>query len=202
MIYIDIRESDETIEAFQRADPEIQVTTLESGDIVQGNYAIEHKKPEDFWASLKDGRLFKQIEVMNKNFDGSAILVSGNPDTILYNNVGIGTVASCIVRGTPVIFCKDLTLTVKLSLVLLEKWNDNKDRTFNPSINQKLYRDPQLNIVTGIPTIQAVLGDAILDHFGTIKAICEATSSDLQKVPGIGKKKAQKIFNTLNTPRW
>ena len=202
IIQIDVRENLETIRAFRQTCPTIEITTLESGDIVQGNYAIEHKKIDDFWDSLEDGRLFEQIEKMRLNFDKFAIIVSGQPKDILYNNVGIGTTASCIVRDAPVIFCGNLSTAVKVSLATLEKWNDGKVRTSNPSINKKRTKDPQLNTVTGLPLVDDLLGNALLDHFGSIKNIVNASMKELQIVPKIGPKKAKLIYSCLNAPRW
>ena len=202
IIQIDVREDVKTIRAFRQACPTIEIAALESGDIVQGNYAIEHKKIDDFWDSLEDGRLFEQIEKMRLNFDKFAIIVSGQPKDILYNNVGIGTMASCIVRDAPVIFCGNLPTTVKVSLATLEKWNDGKVRTSNPSINKKRTKDPQLNTVTGLPLVDDLLGNALLDHFGSIKNIVNASMKELQAVPKIGPKKAKLIYSCLNAPRW
>jgi len=202
MIRIDSREDGATIVAFKNACHKIKIDTLESGDIVQGEYAIEHKKPADFWQSLNDGRLFSQIEKMSLNFKAFAIVVSGNPEDILYNNVGIGAISSCIVRGAPIIFCKNLSTTVKVSLALLEKWNDGKNRNFNPSINKKLTKDAQLNIITGIPNISEVVGNTLLNHFGSIRDICNASIDELKAVHGVGDVIAVKIFNSLNSPRW
>lgn len=139
---------------------------------------------------------------MKINFKNFAVLVSCNPKDLLDTNSGKGSIASCYVRNAPVLFCGDIENFTTMSLLLLEKWNDGKDRNFNYSVNNKLTKDHLLNIVTGIPGISKELGQSLLLEFGSVEKICQASEKDLQKVEGIGKGKANKIYETFRKNWW
>lgn len=215
-ILVDSREDSDTIMVIQNAarDPGLLKTlkensitveivgNMESGDIVCGEYAIEHKKPADYRDSLFGGRLSNQVDAMKRNFQACAVLYSGHDYELFQDNIGTGSVASLVVQGVPVICCGNLKTMAVVAIKMLHKWNDNKVRDSNPSINQKRSKDDQLNVVTGIPGIAEKQGNALLAHFGSIEAIITASIEELQAVDGIGKEKAKVIYTTLHSPRW
>lgn len=215
LIRIDNREDKLIINAFKQAKYnkhllnvihdvtiDIDVTTLESGDFVMGEYALEHKNPADYFNSLKSGRLYSQIETMQRNFKSCAIIVDGTANEMLFSDIGTGSFASCWVRGVPVLICGNLQKMVEVSVKLLHKWNDGKNRAFDPSINQKLAKDTQLNMLTGIKGISLIHGASLINHFKSIHAIDNASIEDMQKVDGIGQKKALNIYEAFHNPRW
>jgi len=215
-IFVDSREDGDTVMAIQAAarDPELLKTlkeaaitveivgNMESGDIVCGEYAIEHKKPADYRDSLFGGRLSNQIDAMKRNFKACAVLYSGHDYELFQDKIGTGSVASIVVQGVPVICCGNLKTMATLAIKMLHKWNDNKVREANPSINQKRTKDDQLNVITGIPGIAEKQGNALLSHFGSVEAIVMASIEELQAVDGIGIEKAKTIYTTLHSPRW
>src|SRR5512133_1568757 len=166
-IFVDSREDGDTIMAIQAAarDPELLKTlkedsiiveivgNMETGDIVCVEYAIEHKKTADYRDSLFGGRLSNQIDAMKRNFKACAVLYSGHDYELFQDKIGTGSVASIVVQGVPVICCGNLNAKTIVAIKLLHKWNDNKNRDSNPSINQKRTKDDQLNVITGIPSI-------------------------------------------------
>lgn len=204
VVKLDHRESKEVKREFLSQYPAGEVVQLEHGDIAFGTACIEHKNPEDYKESLQSGHLFTQIKDMNNNFKNFAILVDGDPSELLDTNPGKGSIASCFARGAPVLFCGDTETFITMSLLLLEKWNDGKDRNrqFNNSVNVKLSKDHLLNIVTGIPGVSKELGESLLTEFGSIENLCSATIPDLKKIPRIGPKKAEKIVETLHKNWW
>lgn len=214
-IFVDSREDGVVINAFRNAasDPEmlktlkekeivIEEATLLSGDIVCGEYAIEHKTPSDYRGSLFSGHLANQVDNMKRNFKGSAIFCSGHDFELFSDKIGIGSVASFIAQGMPVIPCGNLNTMAKLSIKTLHKWNDEKVRDSNPNINQKRANDDQLNIITGISNISEVNGNALLNHFDTIVNIANAKIVDLEAIDGIGPKRAAVIYAAFHNPRW
>ena len=186
----------------QKMGAPVQIEQLESGDFVMNDCALEHKTIEDFSNSLYNNHLFNQINTMQLNFRHYAIIVTASPHQVMTSAPLIGAVASCAVRGAPVHFCSNPQLAARFIFSLLNKWNDGKDRTINPSINQKLTKDTALNMITGIKGISQEKGLALLEHFGSISLISQATEKDLMEVSGIGKKMAANIYNAFHEPRW
>jgi Fanconi anemia group M protein len=54
-------------------------------------------------------------------------------------------------------------------------------------------REEQESVIASFPEIGLKNARELLAHFGSIRAITMATEEDLAGVPGIGKKKAQRI---------
>jgi DNA excision repair protein ERCC-4 len=215
-IFIDSREDGAVFSAFRRAAVDegllktlkesrieiIQENNMESGDFVCGEYAIEHKSPSDYRNSVYNRHLNDQIQTMKRNFKECAIAFSGEPHEIFYDKVGTGSFASFMAQGAPVMICGNLDNMAIICIKLLHKWNDEKVRDNNPSINQKVYKDPQVNIITGIPNIGETSALALLDKFGSVGDVCNASVAELTEVKGIGKSHAMEIFNALHSVRW
>ena len=199
MIQIDNRESTGFKEICKIFLKDIEIKQLEVGDIVYNGIVYEHKTPDDFIASVKDGRLFSQIKKMQMNYERSYIVVSGSLTDLIevgmsYNSV-IGSLTSCFARGCPVIFCdshENLCLIIKK---LSEKLVDNKDRS-TTEIKLPIHDDP-LRLVCSLPGISKKKGQSLLDHFGSPMAIFTASIDELMEVDKIGIKIANKIQSVL-----
>jgi ERCC4-type nuclease len=221
-IFIDSREDGAVFGAFRRAtaDPallktlklkEIKITqenNMLSGDFVCGEYALEHKSPNDYRKSIMEDHLQDQMLMMKKNFKDCAILYSGQTFELFrdmlgqIDKFGTGTFASFAVQGIPVYPCGDLDVMAVVAIKMLHKWNDGKVRDHNPNINQKLHDDVQMNIITAIPGIGESHGAALLAVFPTIEEIVAASIDELTKVDGIGSKRAMEIYNAFHGVRW
>lgn len=195
MIKIDDRESDGFKEICKIFLENIEIKRLEVGDIVYNGIVYEHKTPEDFVSSVKDGRLFSQIEKMKLNYERSYIVVSGSLTDLInvgmaYNSV-IGAMTSCFARGCPVIFCDSYENLCAVIKNLSEKLVDGKSRSIT-EIKLPIRDDP-LRLVCSLPGISKKKGQSLLDHFGSPIAIFTASIDELMKVDGIGKKIADQI---------
>jgi ERCC4-type nuclease len=180
---------------------EVIVTTLDSGDIVCGEHAIEHKAAADYRASLFSGHLGEQIDHMKRNFKSCTILSSGRDYEIFRDSTGIGSVASFLSQGVPVIPCGSMETMAQLAIKTLHKCNDEKVRDINPNINQHRANDDQLCMITGISGISEEKGNRLLNHFGTVVAIANASTKELEAVDGIGTKLAIAIYSAFHSPR-
>ena len=201
-ILLDTRESSETkdiLELFLNSEE----TMLKVGDIVVNDtLCIEHKTPQDFITSVFDGRLFNQISAMKDNYPHSYVFVSGTLAEILdaaemmdrYNSI-MAAVCSCYVRGCPIIFCGDLINLSEVVKVLGEKLSDGKAR--NRPVQKVKIEDLRLQFICGLPNINEKLGTALLDHFGSVNGVLNASSDELQAVFRIGETKATAIRKVL-----
>jgi Fanconi anemia group M protein len=59
------------------------------------------------------------------------------------------------------------------------------------------FRDAQQFVVEGLPNVSSVLAKRLLEHFGSIKGIANASLEDLMEVKGIGKRIASKIIEVI-----
>ena len=58
-------------------------------------------------------------------------------------------------------------------------------------------KERQQFIIEGLPHVSAVLAKRLLNHFGSVKAIMNASMQQLKKVEGIGEKKAKAIKEVI-----
>jgi ERCC4-type nuclease len=191
-ILLDTRESSETKEIlglFLKSEEMM----LPVGDIlVDDSVCFEHKTPSDLITSVFDGRLFTQISAMQNNYPHSFVLVSGTLTEVLeiaetvdrYSSI-LAAVCSCYVRNCPIIFCCNLTNLAEIVKVLGEKLTDGKERS-RPVEKTKM-EDKRLQLICAFKGIDATRGKALLEEFGTVWEVLNASSSSLQEVHGIGK---------------
>ena len=59
-------------------------------------------------------------------------------------------------------------------------------------------KEKQQFIVEGFPNVSSVIAKRLLDHFGSIRAIINASEKELCEVNGVGKNIASKIIDILN----
>lgn len=110
----------------------------------------------------------------------------------------IGLTASIRTRmGVPITFIGSTALPYYV-YDLLVKGNDGKTPIINPLKVAATPNQEQEANLQSIKTIGDVISKNLLTHFGTLKAIYNATPEELMKVDEVGKKKADKIFNLLN----
>jgi ERCC4-type nuclease len=203
-ILLDTRESSETKEIlglFLKSEEMM----LPVGDIlVNDSVCFEHKTPSDFISSVFDGRLFTQISAMQNNYPHSFVLISGTLTEILetaemmnrYSSI-LAAVCSCYTRGCPIIFCDTLVNLSEIVKVLGEKLTDGKTRS-RPIEKTKL-SDKRLQLICSFKGVNETRGVALLDHFGTVSNVLNASSSDLQEVHNIGEVTADNMRAVLDS---
>ena len=99
----------------------------------------------------------------------------------------------------PVIFSKNNNDTAELLLQAgRQNLKDNRFIKLRQGIPPKKIRGQQLYFLEGLPKVGARLALRMLEHFGSISAIMNASAKELTAVEGIGKQKAKQIVNFLN----
>jgi len=84
------------------------------------------------------------------------------------------------------------------ALLLLQRVRDEAHR-FAISYHRRLKQKNDFrSILDAIPDIGPSRRDLLLTHFGSVRQVARASREDLQKVSGIGKDLAEKIYETLN----
>ncbi|OQR76051.1 DNA excision repair protein ERCC-1-like [Tropilaelaps mercedesae] len=70
-------------------------------------------------------------------------------------------------------------------------------------IKEKIAADPYTRAITALSSLKSInKPDAVdlLDNFGSLKKIAEATLQELAVIPGIGERKAKMLFDTFREP--
>lgn len=178
---------------------------------------VQRKKfPEDFIASLADGRLYQQVELM-KQLDRSMLIIEGygnwTRDGLLADQRLNFTrqqmwalfFSISFEFGLQIFQVKDINETVRI-LGALDGWaqkeKHNSLRT-RPGPQKDAWgrrgnKEYAAHLLMSFPGIGPELAARMVEHFGKAPIRWEVTEEELRKVPGIGKDKARKIHEALN----
>ncbi len=185
-------------------------TTIEKQQLDVGDYilsqriGVERKEVDDFLQSLIDGKLFTQVRNLRNAYARPLLIIEGE-QLLTKRNIShtaiFGSIASIIVDyGIPIITTKTSQETADFLYILArrEQRKGEKIVAVRGEKPTRSLREQQQFIIEGLPNISAVLAHRLLHHFGSIKAIMNASVQDLCEVHGIGKTTAQEIIQLLH----
>jgi len=208
-IIADQRESrTKTYEWLKSFDATIIEKQLDVGDyIVSDRVGIERKTITDFLQSILNQRLFRQLEGLCKSFDKPLMILEGDQRMLfsarnIHPNTIHGVLSSISIDyRIPIIWMYSPKMTA--SQIYWTAWREQKKekRVLQTRACKKTKNIAQQQefIVAGLPSINTILSRRLLKEFRTIKNVFSLTEGDLQKMEGIGKKKAKSIWCLLNS---
>jgi len=185
---------------------QLEVETLEVGDyILSDRVAVEAKTSDDFAQSIIDRRLFTQLSTLKENFAIPLLLITG---ASLYGSSAInpaavrGALSSSIVDfNVPVVNVKDPKEAAALLFTIARREQTEYKRPIGLRGKKPVLSMAALQeyIVASLPGVNTTLSKRLLTQFGNISALIQASAEELAEVHGIGKAKAQKIREALDT---
>lgn len=183
----------------------LEIKTLAVGDYIVGpEIAIERKSIRDLLSSIFDGRLFDQCSRLKENFQYPVLLMEGNVDEIeeIIDNplVFYGAISTIVLDfKIPVIPTPSATHTAKLLVSMCSR----KKKSHGPFLKKvKKSNDlqkQQLSSLCSLPGIGEKLAIRTLEKFGTPIKAFNAPITELAKVEGLGKARAKKIKQVLES---
>jgi len=202
-IVADCREDPDIIMYLKELDADVKIETLPVGDFLTSSETIiERKTREDFENSIIDGRLFKQLENMKLNYKNAVIIVEGpKGEERIRKEALLGAYASIITDyNAAVFFTQNKFRTAELIFAIAKHEQIAEKRPLRLFAKRKALtlREQQIMLVESIPLIGRKKAEALLEHFGSIKKIANASQKELCEVEGIGEKRAKIIFNILS----
>lgn len=207
LIYVDSREKCTTILDYLRKNAAIEIRSLEVGDyILSDRVVVERKTTEDFLSSLIDRRLFSQATDLKRNFSTPILIIEGKED--LYSLRGInenalrGAITSLAIDyGIRIIRTNNEEDTAKYLHIIAkrEQLEENRSISLRGEKKPEFLEEKQLYIVESLPNISSILARRLLERFGSVYGVMNATKKELQEVEGIGELKAEEIVNTIRS---
>jgi ERCC4-related helicase len=206
-IIVDHRESRSPVMRFlTQKDISVEPQQLDIGDyIVSSRIAIERKTVDDFLGSLIEGKLFVQMKNLRTTYSRPLLLIEGEGLLTKRNistNAIFGSITAIIVDfGIPIITTHSPQETADFLSVMAQREQKEGDRVvaIRGEKTARTIAEQQQFLVEGLPNVSAVLAQRLLQHFGSIRALANATEEDLCKITGIGKNIAIDILKILNT---
>lgn len=206
VVFADTREGNsKVIRHLSEMEIDVKVQAMAVGDYqVSDEVVIERKTAKDFVDSIVDKRLFKQARSLMEEFKRPLIILEGDD---LYNgminpNAIRGSIASIALDfGISIIPTRNAQDTAAMiKRIAIREQSGEKTpiqiRTDKKPVN---LWEQQLFIIESLPNIGPVNAKNLLEHFGTVANIINASESQLQEVEGIGKKTASNIRKVVDS---
>lgn len=183
----------------------IEVKTLPVGDyIVAPEIVVERKSIRDLISSIFDGRLFDQCNRLREHFQHPVILMEGDVDEIeeFTENplVFYGAISSIAIDfKIPVIPTPNATHTAKLLVSMSSRKEAQKGPFLKKIKKSSDLQRQQLSVLCSLPGVGEKLATRMLEKFGNPLRVLSASSVELAKVEGLGKERAKKIKDMLES---
>ena len=184
------------------------ITKLDFGDYLIGeDVAVERKTVFDFANTLTQRFLFDQIFRMKEAYPRSLLLIEGYMGLLrkfrrISSESLCGALFALTQAGIPLVPTIDPKDTATFLVTSAKQLN--KDKAIQPIIRHRIktedLRARQLFVVAGLPNIGPTLGENVLTHFKTVRAVFCATREKLLEVKGIGLQRADTVLKVLDTP--
>jgi DNA excision repair protein ERCC-4 len=183
-----------------RGDIDLAVQRMTVGDYeVGGSSLIERKTVSDFAQSLVDGRLFQQAHRLRATGWPCALILEGrlaDPIQLQVRRECIqgALISLSLVYCIPTLRALDAEETARLLVYAagqLERDVAGSAVMRKPRCSRR--RRTQLFVLRSLPGIGPKRASALLDRFGSVMAVLNASQDDLAAVPGMGPSVIQKL---------
>lgn len=183
----------------------IEVQKIAPGDYVLGTVGIERKTLFDFFNSMVRKRLFEQVQRLRDAYPQPLVILEGDLSEISeFKNPSafLGALLAVeIGERVPVLTTADKDQTALL-LSLLWKRQEKGAAAYGLRHKPKALslEQRQRFLVEGLPSVGETLARNLLERFGTVRAIFNASEDELKRVPKIGDVKAAEIARLVTAP--
>lgn len=205
-IIVDSREtaSSVTRELAER-NANVSIQKLPTGDyIISEQCGIERKSIPDFVSSIKDGRLFNELQRLKTQFTIPILIIEGGINSIISINRAavLGTLTSILLKMRIFLYQTNSPEETAEILIALAKKEQSEKPTKHFTIRFKKFPEKipeQLEfIISGIPGINASRAKDLLVEFRTLRDLFNADDKMIQKVQNIGPAIAKNIVKYAN----
>jgi len=180
----------------------VEFKQLKVADYIVKGIAIERKTIQDFLNSMMNKHLSKQLHEMQQ-YNKKLLIIEGIEHEELYSEEGSGINPNAV-RGfllsillkynIPIIFTKNPQDTARFIYVLANKPSIEPEKSFKPSKKNLSSKEQKQFILEGFPGVGPKTAKKLLDKFGNLRNILNASLDQLQEVLG---KKAQLVYNIV-----
>jgi Fanconi anemia group M protein len=178
----------------------IQLEQLEVADyVISERVGIERKSSQDFTDSIKDGRLFKELIDLTKNFEKPILILEENPflNTNITENALYGAITSILLDlGVNVYRTSDVSESAKFLYQLAKREQSEHKKAVKSRFKKAPIELSYLleYIISGVPGVNTLRAKSLLREMKTLQQIFNSDIGDLMKIENIGKKIAQEIY--------
>jgi ERCC4-type nuclease len=207
-VMMDHREVNEDLRQTLLLDPTVhlEINALRTGDfLINDLLLVERKTFRDFVSSIKDGRIFKQAARLASNSKPSLIILEGTSQDIKSSGMKREAIQGALICLSmkfriPVLRSLSPIETGKLMIAAYHQLTTfNRHLPYRPS---PFKRDGKLKqqvfILQGLPGVGPSRAKLLLDRFDSLRAVFNASVSDMKVAKGIGTYTAEQIYSVLH----
>ena len=171
--------------------------------ILSKRLAIERRTGSSFLRGIMEKTLFTSAIYLREHFDIPILIVEGEVDyqyTMFDPQAIRGAVSSMmLLYGLNVLSTPNIEETVNLiAMIARHEQVGIREISLIPKRKAADLPDMQRRVVEMLPGCGMVIARDLLQHFGSVKRIVNATEEGLCSVRGIGVKKAAEMYKVLN----
>ncbi len=206
-VIVDARESHLVKSVLAELGTQVLEKTITPADyVLSEDFAVERKKFRDFLSSIFDGRLFEQANRLAKAYKKPMLVVEGDISQglsgILNPLVFWGALAKVISEwNLSVIFTVNERHTAMFLHSLVKKLQEGRNKRIIVKHKPKVYtlKERQLSTLLTLPNIGRKRAVMLLERFGSVRKVFQATEKELLSIEGLGRKSIQHIRELLDT---
>lgn len=183
---------------------EIRMKQLDIADFqLSDRVGVERKTTEDFLQSLIDGRLLVQAKSLVENFKKPLFVIEGETlygiRNIHPNAIKGALIAIKIDFGIPIAYTKNVRESAEFLAAIAKREQLDKERDIVLREGKRIMglAEMQQFIVESLPTVGPGLAKKLLEYFGSVENVFNASETELQKVEGVGEKRAKEIRSII-----
>jgi Fanconi anemia group M protein len=202
---MDTNEPEDILDRLVDLKVDVERRKIAPGDYVVGPIGIERKSLSDFFSSIVKKRLFEQVRRLKEAYPQPLVLLEGDLaeiSTYRHPQSLLGAlVALEVSERVPVLTTADKDQSALLLSVI---WRRQDKGAASYGLRHKP-KDMSLDerqrfLVEGLPSVGETLSHALLERFGSVRAVFNASQDDLKRVPKIGDVKAAEIVRLATSP--
>lgn len=204
-IIVDNRERNPELLGFlNRNGIDLSFAQLPVGDyILSDRMCAERKTERDFENSIMDSRLFEQAKRLSESFEKAIIIIENDgSERSMGRNMILGAILKLHSEfGIQVLFSSsgEETAYILNRLADREQIKDSREPRLTGHKKASSTYQWQLFILGSIPGIGPTIAKSLMNRFKTLKNVAMATTDELMEVEKIGRKKAEKVYEILNS---
>ena len=171
--------------------------------ILSKQLAIERRTGSGFLRGIMEKTLFTSAIYLREHFSIPILIVEGEIDyeyTMFAPQAVMGALSSMmLLYGVNVLSTPNIEETVNLiTMMARQEQIGIRDISLIPKRKATGLADMQRRVVEMLPGCGMVMARDLLQHFGSVKRIVNATEEEFRSVRGIGAKKASEMYKILN----
>ncbi len=184
----------------------LRYANLKSGDfLISEKIAVDIMNADEFIESVNNKMLFRKLIDFKRDFPEAVFILQGF--IALNGKMNSPKIRSAIsyitiLNRMPIIMTTDAKDSAQyLNLLVRQAQHgltmESRDSDSRKKERYSSLKEAQVAVLSALPEVGSATAEAILTQFGSLSKVFKASASDLMRVGGIGRKKAERLVKVF-----